>query len=480
LSGAPGTGDQARRARGLLVTTQQLAADAGSDLLGAGGSAVDAIVAAAFALCVVDPSNCGIGGYGGFLVYDPGDEAPTTVEFNTWMPSRLDPSQLRRPGSLGPATRGGLGVAPPAVVPGLLEAHTRFGRRPRAEVLEPAIRLARDGFPVGPYLAWALEQHLAHGGAGRGGDFDSLFYPGGVPLARGSTLTQSDLADTLEAILEGGAEAVQSGAIPAAVCESVVTSGGVLIPDDLAQDHVSVGPATTATFAGATVYGPSSAVSGAGILFPALDAIDPARLGANRGREYVAAIADGLRRAWTMRIAECGAPASHPHTTHLCAAGPGGDLATLTFTHGPWFGSDLIAAGTGIVLNGGANILAPSASGGRAVTNMAPLVLDDGDGARHALGAAGGPRIPALLLSAVVDVVCYGASLGQAVASPHISVRAADGSLEVEPELRLAGRPAEALILGERDFGPICGITRLADGYLPAVDRRFESGLAYA
>ena len=144
-------------------------------------------------------------------------------------------------------------------------------------------------------------------------------------------------------------------------------------------------------------------------------------LGANRGREYVAAIADGLRRAWTTRISRCGAPASHPHTTHLCAAGPDRDLATLTFTHGPWFGSDLIAAGTGIVLNGGANILAPSASGARAVTNMAPIVLDSGDGGRHALGAAGGPRIPALLLSAVVDVVCYGASLVRAVASPHVS-----------------------------------------------------------
>ena len=111
---------------------------------------------------------------------------------------------------------------------------------------------------------------------------------------------------------------------------------------------------------------------------------------------------------------------------------------------------------------------------------MAPIVLDTGDGARHALGAAGGPRIPALLLSAVVDVVCYGASLEQAVASPHVSVRAADGTLEVEAELRLADGPAEALILGERDFGPICGITRLADGYLAAVDRRFESGLAVA
>lgn len=469
-----------RPARGLLVTTQQIAADAGRDLLVAGGSAVDAIVAAAFALCVVDPSNCGVGGYGGFLVYAPDGDEPLAVEFNTWMPSRLDPLHLRQPGGVGPMVRGGLGVAPPAVVPGLLEAHARFGRRPRAEVLEPAIRLARDGFPVGPYLAWALEQHLAHGGAGRDGDFDALFYPGGVPLAGGSTLIQSDLAGTLETIRDVGAEAVRSGAIAAAICESAIASGGVLTPDDLAQDHVSVGPTAAATFAGATVYGPSPAVSGAGILLPALDEIDPAMLGANRGQEYVAAIADSLRRAWTTRISKCGAPASHPHTTHLCAAGPDRDLATLTFTHGPWFGSDLIAAGTGIVLNGGANILAPSACGARAVTNMAPIVLDTGDGGRHALGAAGGPRIPALLLSAIVDVVCYGASLEQAVALPHVSVRAADGTLEVEAELRLADGTAEAVILGERDFGPICGITRLADGYLAAVDRRFESGLAVA
>ncbi len=399
MSGAPGTQDQTDRARGLVVTTQQLAADAGRDLLSAGGSAVDAIVAAAFALCVVDPSNCGVGGYGGFLVYAPADDEPFTVEFNTWMPARLDPSRLRRPGSLEPMVRGGLGVSPPAVVPGLLEAHARFGRRPRAEVLEPAIRLARDGFPVGHYLAWALEEHRAHGGAGRGGDFDSLFYPGGVPLARGSRLIQSDLAGTLEAIREGGAEAVQSGAIAAAICEDVAASGGVVTPDDLAQDHVSVGPATTATFAGATVYGPSPAVSGAGVLFPALEEIDPAKLGANRGREYVAAIADSLRRAWTVRIAECGAPATHPHTTHLCAAGPERDLATLTFTHGPWFGSDLIAAGTGIVLNGGANILAPSVSGGRAVTNMAPIVLDSGDHAApcpRSGGRAADPGAPAL------------------------------------------------------------------------------------
>ena len=110
---------------------------------------------------------------------------------------------------------------------------------------------------------------------------------------------------------------------------------------------------------------------------------------------------------------------------------------------------------------------------------MAPIVLDAGDGVRHALGAAGGPRIPALLLSAVVDVVCYGATLEQAVASPHVSVRAADGTLEVEAELqpRAVGRGSDS---GRARLRPDLRDHRLADGYLAAVDRRFESGLAVA
>src|SRR5262249_50595816 len=160
------------------------------------------------------------------------------------------------------------------------------------------------------------------------------------------------------------------------------------------------------------------AVSGTGVLFPALAEIEPSRLGENRGDAYVAALAGALRSAWAERLADSDAAPALPHTTHLCAAGPEGDLATLTFTHGPWFGSDLVATGTGIVLTGGANVLAPTASGGRSVTNMAPIVVDAAAGARHALGAAGGPRIPALLLSAVVDLTCYDAPLDSAVAAP--------------------------------------------------------------
>jgi gamma-glutamyltranspeptidase/glutathione hydrolase len=293
-------------------------------------------------------------------------------------------------------------------------------------------------------------------------------------------LVQTDLAATLEAIRDLGADAVRTGPIAAAICEAVGAAGGVLTPDDLAQDRVSVEPPATTTFAGATVSGPDFEASGTGVLFPALAGLDPSLLDDNRGRGYVEALAESLRRSWSARLAASGAPMNLPHTTHLCAAGPDGDLATLTFTHGPWFGADLIATGTGVLLNAGANLLAPSAAGVQAVTNMAPVVLDTRDGTRHAFGAAGGPRIPALLLSAIVDIVCFDATLEGAIAAPHLSVRAADGALEVERGLPLdADLAAGSLTLGDRDFGPICGITRTPHGGLVGVpDRRFEYGLA--
>jgi gamma-glutamyltranspeptidase/glutathione hydrolase len=346
-------------------------------------------------------------------------------------------------------------------------------------VLEPAIRLARDGFPVGAYLAWALVEYRAQGGGQRAGEFESIFYPGGHPLAAGTPLVQSDLARTLESIREQGAAALQAGPIAAAMCETVLADGGVLEPSDLVRNGVTVEPPAKASFAGASLYGPSPAHSGTGVLYAALEEVDPRRLGENRSPQYVTTLADALRKGWNARRAGAAAAAAQPHTTHLCAAGPDGDLVALTFTHGPWFGSALVAAGTGIVLNGGANVFAPSGSGGYAATNMAPVVLDGPDGSRHALGATGGPRIPALILSAVVDVVCFGATLDEAIAAPHVSVLPEDGQLEVESALCAPGGPAEgALTMGPGQFGPAFGITRSADGYRSGVDRRFEHGLA--
>jgi gamma-glutamyltranspeptidase len=103
-------------------------------------------------------------------------------------------------------------------------------------------------------------------------------------------------------------------------------------------------------------------------------------------------------------------------------------------------------------------------------------VIRQPGGVRHALGGTGGPRIPALLLTAIVDVVHYGHSLADALAAPHLSVRALEREIEAEPALlEVAGRGRP---MGIRDYGPTAGITRAADRCLPAPDPRFTSGIA--
>ncbi len=465
---------------GLVVTPQQLAADAGAGALRSGGSAVDAAIAAAFALCVVDAANCGVGGYGGFLLYAPPGGPPTAVEFDTWVPRRFPDGRLRVPGAIDPAATevGGAAVAPPAVVPGLVAAHGRFGRLPFETLLEPAVQLARGGFPIGRSLAWVLSEHWSRTGGAVGDDaFRAVFYPDAGPPREGEELVQSDLALTLETIGRMGDDALRRGPLADAICTTARVEGGVLDADALVADHVLVREPETVAFGPATVYAPSRDVSGSGVLFAALEAIELDRLRESGGATYVAELGRALGLAWRGRVDAARSALASPHTTHLSAVDADGGLVSLTFTHGPWFGSRRVPPGTGIVLNAGANLFAPTAVGGRAVTNMSPLVVDMPGGIRHALGGTGGPRIPGVLFTTLVELVHYGTTLANAIAAPHVSVDASDGRIEAEGGLLArAGSEARAIVAG--DFGPANGITISSAGSTPAPDPRFEAGVA--
>jgi gamma-glutamyltranspeptidase/glutathione hydrolase len=463
-------------ADGLVVAATQPAADAGATALAAGGNAVDAAVAAGFALCVVDSANCGVGGYGGFLTYLPPDGEPVVVDFNTWAPDRLDPAGFRAPGDVGALIDSGPAVAPPATVPGLVAAQERFGRLQLADLLQPAIRLAADGFPVGHDLGRALAEHWEKRDRGRP-DFAAVFFPNGRPPVEGERLVQAELAGTLQAIAASGAAPFRQGPLVEAICDAVRAAGGFLRPEDFLAETVTIGPAESTPFESAVVSGPSRGTSGAGVLFGALAGIEPARLGENRSRAYVDEVAGALLAAWDERTESARVALQARHTTNMCAADAEGGMVTLTFTHGSlWFGSGIVPEGTGVVLNAGANLFAATADGPRAVTNMAPVVVEAPDGERHALGATGGPRIPGMLLTSIVDVVHFGSTLPDALAAPHLSVRALEREVEAEPALlEVAGRGTP---LGLRDYGPAAGITRTSSGCVPAVDPRFGSGVA--
>lgn len=473
-----GTTETARG--GLVVASHQAAADAGASTLAQGGSAVDAAVATAFALTVVDPASCGLGGYGGFLVYSPPDAPPVQVDFNTWAPRRLEPAMVTIPGDTTHRRDGGPSVAPPAIVPGLLAAQELYGRLPLGDLIGPAVRLARDGFAIGRDLARALSDHWERTGGGETG-FAAVFFPSGRPGERGSVLVQPELASTLETIARKGVQTFRSGPIVDAMCAAAQADGGVLEPADLDVDRVVVAPPEQVRFGSATVYAPSRDTSGAGVLFGALGHLGPERLGRERGRAYVAEIVRALRLAWEERTQAARAALSLQHTTHLCAADGAGGLASLTLTHGHRrFGSGIVAPGTGIVLNSGTNLLAPTASGPQAVTNMTPVVIEEESGERHAVGSVGGPRIPAIVLGAVVDLVHYRITIADAVASPRLAVRPADGAVEAEEELATLAGDGETVLplVPAVSFGTTCGITITGAGAVPGPDPRFEYGLA--
>lgn len=470
-----------RVAGGLVVASHQAAANAGAVALTKGGTAVDAAVATAFALSVVDPASCGIGGYGGFLVYSPPSGESVQVDLNTWAPRNLDPALLRIPGNPAQPLDGGIGVAPTAVVPGLRTAHALFGEVDWQDLVMPAVRLARHGFAIGRDLTRAFFDHWNRTGGGHP-SFASVFFPENRPPERGAWIVQPELAQTLETIGRDGAAAVTDGAFVEAACTVVAADGGVLEPDDFRHGRSVVSPAVAEQFETATVHGPSPRTSGAGVLFGALRRLETDRLGAIRSETYVAELVRALGLAWRERMDEAHAALTIQHTTHLCAADARGGLASLTFTHGHRrFGSGLVAPGTGVVLNSGINLFSPTPDGPRSITNMTPVIVHDEFGHRHAVGSVGGPRIPGILLSAVVDLVHYRTTISEAIAAPHLGARASDGALEGEPELLATldvTEEAVPLVAGVA-FGTTCGITRTADRALPGPDHRFECGVAW-
>jgi gamma-glutamyltranspeptidase/glutathione hydrolase len=210
---------RAESARGMVVASQADAAAAGASILQAGGNAIDAAVAAAFALAVVDPSQTGLGGGGGMIVWHHAERRADALDFyarsgadSAWgrvdsaaATARRDTAALRRAGPDGKAA----GI--PGAVAGLLDAHAKWGKLPLAQVMAPAIALARDGFIVSPLLARTTESSRAKLAADSAAA--ALFLPGGQALRPGERLVQPLLAQTLEVIARGGRAAFYEGVL---------------------------------------------------------------------------------------------------------------------------------------------------------------------------------------------------------------------------------------------------------------------------
>jgi gamma-glutamyltranspeptidase/glutathione hydrolase len=459
---------------GALHEAQRLVgAAAGAQVLRGGGNAADAAVATALALSVVDPANCGIGGYGGFAVVAPRGARPRQIAFNAAVPAGVRGGAVTRRGA-------GSRVTPPAVVPGLRALHATFGRLDAHAVFAPAIALATRGFAVTRGLAAALlfarDNHRGLNDA-----FRRTFFRDDSPLREGETLKQPALAATLATVAREGDEALRTGALPAALLRTVNGAGGELVADDFVAIRADVADAAHGRYQDADVFASDPDGCGASILLPALRTLDGVALGSNRGDRYVDAVGNALIAAWRRRDAIY-APLSRAssQTTHLCAADAGGLLVSMTFTHGPvWFGSGLLDEATGILLNCGMHILARRRDDGTVVAqpHLTPAIVRRGD-VGYAIGSPGGRRIPAIVLQAIVDLVHYGTPVERLLDAPRLSANG-DCSLEAEAALAdaMPGQPMRVVEPHEY-FGPAGALSWSGDGVRCAVDPRFADASA--
>lgn len=462
-------GEQGRRS-GAIVAANRLAAEVGAQVLRTGGNAADAAVATAAALSVVDPANCGIGGYGGFAVVHRVDETPHQVGFNAAVPQahRSEPLRARR----GPGQK----VTPPAVVAGLCAVHARFGRLPRTAVWAPAIALARNGFQVGHGLAEALRwAHSSHRGLNDA--FRDTYFSHGAPLPEGAPLRQPALAETLERIATDGADALRSGPLVDAIVESARQGGGQLSVEDFDAVQASVEMAAVGSYEGADVWTSDPEQCGASILLSALSDLDGVALGASRQARYIDALGGALSRAWQRRNgAFQPLSTATSQTSHLCACDSEGTLVSMTFTHGPvWFGSGLLTRNSGMLLNCGAHLLARRTSDGAIVAqpHLTPSIVRHGE-LRYALGSPGGRRIPAIVLQAIVDLVHYQVPVDDVLGAPRVSATA-EGELEGERAL-VEAVPGRALTCIETReyFGPAGALAWSPEGARGTADPRFD------
>jgi gamma-glutamyltranspeptidase/glutathione hydrolase len=467
---------------GLVSTDEAHASRIGVEVLEKGGNAVDAAVAVGFALAVTHPQAGNLGGGGFMLIHlarrsetiaiDYRETAPEAVNRHTFLDERgeADPRKSRDTA---------LAVGVPGTVAGLALAHERYGsgRFTLAELIAPAIRLAREGITVEEPLADALSRaqtRLARWPSSR----IIFLEPDGTALKPGSILRQPDLAASLELIARGGTRMFYDGPIGEKIAASVRAAGGLLTLDDLRRYRAILRPPVHGTYRGYRVVSMPPPSSGGIALIAMLNILERfplARLDpglrahvvieamklayADRAafladpdavevpverltsKSYAVELASGIdlnraRPATEIPAATLLAPEG-PNTTHFSVVDRFGNAVANTTTLNFNFGLGLTAEGTGILLNnelddfaakpgapnayglvgGSANAPGP---GKRPLSSMAPTIVLNNGAVYLVTGSPGGSRIITTVLQVLINILDLNMNIAEAVSAPRL------------------------------------------------------------
>jgi gamma-glutamyltranspeptidase/glutathione hydrolase len=459
------------RSRGGVVASQnRIAAQAGAQVLAAGGNAVDAAVATGFALAAVEPWNSGLGGIGFMLVYSAKRGSVSVVDFGPVSPGGLDPAAYPLTGS-GATTRdlftwpavkddrnvhGPLSIAVPGHPDGLGLALERFGTMRLAEVMKPAIELAEQGIAVDWFLTLkvaTMARELARYPVTR-----DIWLPGGFPpvTAAGAPLERlklKGLAGTLQRLASAGRRDFYEGEIAAAIVKDIQAMGGLLSAADLRDYRARIVEPLMADYRGAQFALAPGLTAGPSLL-RALNGLLGTRFRRDGPHaDAFVAYAGVLRQAYAERLDTMGETAdrrSPSTTTHLNVVDRHGNMVALTQTLLSVFGSKVVLPGTGILMNNGImwfdprpgrpNSLGP---GKRPLTNMCPVIVLRNGKPWFAIGASGGRKIFPAVLQISSFLADHGLGLEDAFHHPRIDASEAE-YVALDPRLPAAVRKALA------------------------------------
>ncbi|MDR3369354.1 gamma-glutamyltransferase [Rhodoferax sp.] len=463
---------------GMVVTAQHLATQVGVDVLKRGGNAVDAAVAVGYALAAVYPAAGNLGG-GGFMTLQLADGRKTFLDFREKAPLAASANMyLGKDGNVvkGLSTYGSLAVGVPGSVSGLEYAREKYGTQTRASLLKPAIRLAQHGFVLDQGDVDIL--HTATDKFRQDPASAAIFLKHGEPYQAGDKLVQRDLARTLQAISQHGADGFYHGKVAAAIVASSKTGGGILTQADLDRYSTRELAPIECDYRGYHVVSAPPPSSGGVVICEMLNILegyplkdlgfhsaqavhyqieamrhayvdrnsylgDPdfvsnpvSRLTDKTYAAQIRAVIDPDKAGVSQDIKPGVAPHEGTNTTHYSIADRWGNAVAVTYTLNDWFGAKITVPGTGVLLNdemddftakpgvpnlyglvqGEANAIAP---GKRPLSSMSPTIVSKDGQPVMVLGTPGGSRIITAVLLTMLNVIDYGMTVQEAVDAPR-------------------------------------------------------------
>ena len=526
---------------GAVVSTQAEASQVGLQVLQEGGNAIDAAVAVGYALAVSDPC-CGNLGGGGFMLTRLADGTETFINFRETAPLKADRQLYQdKKGNLieGLSTEGYLAVGVPGTVKGLNYALEKYGTMQLDRVIEPAIDLAENGFVLqqGDVEIFSagkkrlLEPNVAE-----------IFLEDNQTYQAGDTLVQQDLANTLQAIADGGTEAFYQGEIAEKVVAASQENNGILSLEDFANYQVEEYIPVSCNYRGYRVISAPPPGGGTTVcqMLNILSGYDLQQLSwrtpqslhhffssmllafGDRNRylgdpEFVdnpvdkllsAEYAAGLREKIAFEAIDPEAVYTNmqregTNTTHYSVVDEAGNAVSVTYTINSYFGAGVIAPGTGFLLNnemddfttklgeenqfglrqGEANLIEP---GKRPLSSMSPTIVTQDGRVYLVTGSPGGSTIPTTVLQVITNVIDYGMKLKDAVNTPRLHYQGIPDRVLSEPQA-ISPETFRGLklrgysILPFRQYGAAESILVDADGTITAVnDLRKPAGRAIA